>query len=95
MIQKLNNIKTEYNGILFQLKRTPGDALRNFPSGGIYERTIPEGYYMNRNVAKKTNPVINLFKRMYDGMKVVFAEMKHDKETPGEMDIIHKDGVIE
>lgn len=94
-IMKFNSIKPEYNRLLFKVKSTPGDRLFTRPSHGIYTRPIPEGYYMNRNAAKKTNPVINFFKRMYDKMKAIIAEMKPDAETHGGMDIIHKDGGVE
>jgi len=68
-----------YNSILFQVKRTPGDMRNTFSSGGIIERTIPEGYYMNRKAPKKTNPIINVFKRMYTEMKGIIEASRPDK----------------
>ena len=62
-------IKPIYNSVLFQVECTPGDARRTFPSYGIYERTIPEGYYMKRKAPKKINPISNFFKRIYNGTK--------------------------
>ena len=77
-------IKPIYNSIVFQVKRTPGDARRTFASHGVYERTIPEGYYMNRKAPKKTNPVINFFKRMYTEMKGIIDAIKPDDVQPVE-----------
>ena len=80
MIEKIKGIaKSEYNSVLFQVKRTPGDVRNTFPSHGIYERTIPEGYYMNRKSPKKTNPIINFFKRMYTEMKGIIEASVPDK----------------
>ena len=84
MIKKLNNIsKYEYNRILFQVKRTPGDARRAFPSRGIHQRPIPEGYYMKPRVLskdsaapEKTNPIIKLFKYMAESYRGVIEAMK-------------------
>ena len=85
MPKGINNVCQRYNGsIIFKIKQTPGDIVVPRTSHGIYTRTIPEGYYMNRNVAKKTNPVINFFKRMYDEMKAIIAEMKTKSKTPFE-----------
>jgi len=80
-IMRCNSIKPEYNKLVFRVKQTPGDRLFTRPSRGIYTRPIPEGYYMNRDAAKKTNPVINFFKRMYGEMKAVIAEMKPKSKT--------------
>ena len=94
-IMKCNSIKPEYNRLLFRVKATPGDRLFTRPSHGIYTRPIPEGYYMNRDAVKKTNLVINFFKRMYNEIKAIIAEIKPDAETRGGMDIIQKDGGVE
>ena len=61
-IMKCNSIKPEYNRLLFRVKVTPGDRLFTRPSHGIYTRPIPEGYYMNRNAAKKPNPIVRFYK---------------------------------
>ena len=82
MAKGINNVCQRYNGsVIFKIKPTPGDNIVLRTSGGIHTRAIPEGYYMNRNAVKKTNPVINFFKRMYYEMKAVIAEMKPDAET--------------
>ena len=94
-LMRCNNIKPEYNGTVFKIKRTLGDIVVPRTSHGIYTRPIPEGYYMNRDAVKKPNPIINLFVRMYQEMKAVIAEMKPDVETRGEFDVIHKEGGIE
>ncbi len=72
-------IEPLYNSIVFQVKRTPGDARRTFASGGIYERTIPEGYYMTRKAPKKINPVVKFFRNMYQTMKDIIEATKPDE----------------
>ena len=92
---RCNNIKPEYNSTMFKIKRTLGDIVVPRNSHGIYTRPIPEGYYMNRNAAKKPNPIINLFARMYKEIKGIIAELKPESENRGGIDIIYKDGGIE
>ena len=85
---RCNNIKPEYNNLLFQIKQTPGDRLFCKSSRGIYTRTIPEGYYMNRNNVKKINPVINFFKRMIETMKGIMEDTFSNKsESAGDKEI--------
>ena len=76
---RCNNIKPEYNSLMFKVKQTPGDRLFTRASYGIYERTIPEGYYMNRKSPKKINPVKSFFIRMYETMKGIIEDTRPDK----------------
>ena len=79
MTKGINNVCQKYNGsILFQIKPTPGDKIVLRTSGGIYTTPYPEGYFMNRKAPKKTNPVVNLFKRMYAEMKGIIEATKPD-----------------
>ena len=75
---RYNSIKPEYNRLLFRVQQTPGDRMFTRPSHGIYTRPIPEGYYMNRDKAPKTNPFVSLFKRMYAKIKAIIEDTKPD-----------------
>jgi len=77
---RCNNIKPEYNRLLFTIKPTPGDRVCLRTSHGITTRPIPEGYYMkNRKAPKKINPVKSFVIRMIETMKGIFEAMKTDK----------------
>lgn len=85
MAKGINNVCQRYNGlVLFKIKPTPGDRIVLKPSHGIYQRTIPEGYYMNRKAPEKTNPVVNLFRRMYAEMKGIIEATKPEDSRPFE-----------
>ena len=80
-VLRCNNIKSEYNYLLFKIKKTPGDMRTLRASGGIIQKPYPEGYFMNRNKAKKPNPVIYFLVRMYEEMKAVADILKTEREN--------------
>jgi hypothetical protein len=80
-ILRCNNIKPEYNYLLFKIKKTPGDIRTLKASGDIIQRPYPEGYFMNRNKAKKPNPFIKFLVRMYEEMKAVADILKTEREN--------------
>ena len=85
MAKAINNVCQRYNGqVLFKIKSTPGDRIILKPSHGIYTRTYPEGYYMNRKAPKKTNPIVSFFTRMYIEMKGIIEAIKPDDVEPFE-----------
>ncbi len=85
MAKGINNVCQRYNGqILFKIKPTPGDRIILKPSHGIYTRTYPEGYFMNRKAPKKTNPVVSFFKKMIEEYKGIREAMKPDDVQPFE-----------
>ncbi len=80
-VPRCNNIKSEYNYLLFNIKKTQGDMRTLRASGGIIQRPYPEGYFMNRNKAKKPNPIIKFLVRMYEEMKAVADIMVTEREN--------------
>ena len=88
MIKKSNQLlKPEYNSILFQVKRTPGDARNTFASGGIYQPPFYENYFMEKRplskgyvAPDKTNIIVKFFRRMYDTAIGIKNAMKEESQ---------------